>query len=86
MDRARQAGRSGAGRSGIVVVMKNWEGIAQANGLTLSARELDRLVGSLAALEETFRPLVKQLTPDLEPDLELHLSSEVAGEASGDGE
>ena len=66
--------------------MKNWEGIAQANGLTLSARELDRLVGSLAALEETFRPLVKQLTPDLEPDLELHLSSKVAGEASGDGE
>ena len=86
MDRARQAGRSGAGRSGIVVVMKNWAGIAQANGLTLSARELDRLVGSLAALEETFRPLVKQLTPDLEPDLELHLSGEVAREASGDGE
>ena len=78
MDRASQAGRSGAGRSGIVVVMKNWAGIAQANGLTLSARELDRLVGSLAALEETFRPLVKQLTPDLEPDLELHLSGEAA--------
>ena len=73
MDRARQAGRSG-----IVVVMKNWAGIAQANGLTLSARELDRLVGSLAALEETFRPLVQQLTPDLEPDLELHLSGEAA--------
>jgi hypothetical protein len=66
--------------------MKNWAGIAQVNGLTLSAGELDRLVGSLAALEETFRPLVKQLTPDLEPDLELHLSGEVAGEASGDGE
>ena len=69
-----------AGRSGIVVVMKNWAAIAQANGLTLSARELDRLVGSLAALEETLRPLVKQLTPDLEPDLELHLSGEAAGE------
>ena len=64
------------------MVMKNWAGIAQANGLTLSARELDRLVGSLAALEETFRPLVKQLTPDLEPDLELHLP----GVAAGDGE
>jgi hypothetical protein len=69
-----------AGRSGIVVVMKNWAGIAQANGLTLSAGELDRLTGPLAALEETFRPLVQQLTPDLEPDLELHLSSEAAGE------
>ena len=80
MDRASQAGRSGAGRSGIVVVMKNWAGIAQANGLTLSARELDGIVGPLAALEETFRPLVKQLTPEVEPDLELHLSSEAAGE------
>ena len=69
-----------AGRSGIVVVMKNWAGIAKANGLTLSAGELDRLTGPLAALEETFRPLVQQLTPDVEPDLELHLSSEAAGE------
>jgi hypothetical protein len=66
--------------------MKNWAGIAQANGLTLSARELDAIVGSLTALEETFRPLVKQLTPDLEPDPELHLSGEAAGEASGEGE
>ena len=47
MDRAPQAGRSA-----IVVVMKNWAGIAQANGLTLSAGELDRIVGPLAALEE----------------------------------
>ena len=78
MDRAGQAGRSGAGRSGIVEVMKNWAGIAQANGLTLSARELDGIVGPLAALEETFRPLVRQLTPDLEPDLELHLAAESA--------
>jgi hypothetical protein len=56
--------------------MKNWTSIAQAHGLALSARELDRLAESLAALEETFRPLVKQLTPDLEPDLELHLAGE----------
>jgi len=62
--------------------MKNWAGIAQAHGLTLTARELDRIVPPLAALEETFRPLVKQLTPDLEPDLELHL----AGEGTGEGE
>ena len=60
------------------MVMKNWAGIAQANGLTLSARELDGIVGPLAALEETFRPLVKQLTPDQEPDLELHLAAESA--------
>ena len=60
------------------MVMKNWAGIAQANGPTLSARELDGIVGPLAALEETFRPLVKRLTPDLEPDLELHLAAERA--------
>ena len=65
-----------AGRFAIVVVMKNWEAIAQAHGLALSAHELDRVAQPLAALEETFRPLVKQLTPDLEPDLELHLSGE----------
>jgi hypothetical protein len=56
--------------------MKNWTSIAQAHGLALSARELDRLAESLGALEGTFRPLVKQLTPDLEPDLELHLAGE----------
>ena len=71
MDRAPRARRFA-----IVVVMKNWVAIAQAHGLTLSARELDRIVQPLAALEETFRPLVKQLTPDLEPDLELHLAGE----------
>ena len=80
MDRAGQAGRSGAGRSGIVVVMNNWAGIGQANGLTLSAGELDAIVGPLTALEETFRPLVQQLTPDLEPDFELHLPGVGAGE------
>jgi hypothetical protein len=47
--------------------------MAEAAGLPLSARELDRIAAPLAALEETFRPLVQQLTPDLEPDLELHL-------------
>jgi hypothetical protein len=71
MDRAPQAGRFG-----IVVEMKNWSGIAQAHGLALSASELDRIAQPLAVLEETFRPLVKQLTPDLEPDLELHLAGE----------
>jgi hypothetical protein len=60
--------------------MKNWAGIAQASGLAVSAGEMDRIVGPLAALEETFRPLVQQLTPDMEPDLELHLAVEGAGE------
>jgi hypothetical protein len=33
----------------------------------LSARELDRIVQPLDSLEETFRPLVADLTPDVEP-------------------
>jgi hypothetical protein len=65
-----------AGRFGIVVLMKNWEAIAQAHGLNLSARDLERIVPPLAALEEVFRPLVKQLTPDMEPAVELHLDGE----------
>ena len=73
MDRAFQARRFD-----IVDVMKNWVGIAQAGGLDLPSRDLDRIVQPLAALEETFRPLAKQLTPDMEPDLELHIE--------GDGE
>ena len=58
------------------MVMKNWVAIAQAHGLALSGSELDRVTQPLAALEETFRPLLKQLTPDLEPDVELHLAGE----------
>jgi len=71
MDRAPQTGRSA-----IVVLMKNWVAIAQAHGLNLSARELDRIAQPLDALEETFRPLMQQLTPDAEPDLELHLGED----------
>ena len=71
MDRAFQARRFA-----IVNVMKNWVGIAQAHGLNLPARELERIAQPLAALEETFRPLVKRLTPEMEPDLELHIDGE----------
>jgi hypothetical protein len=53
--------------------MKDWVTIAKANGLDLSPREFDRLAQSLAALEETFRPLVADLTPDLEPASEFHI-------------
>jgi hypothetical protein len=56
--------------------MKDWKRIAEAHGLPLSARELDRIVPPLAALEETFRPLLAEVTPDLEPDIELHLTGD----------
>jgi hypothetical protein len=60
--------------------MKDWKRIAEANGLPLSARELDRIAPALAALEETFRPLIVQLKPNLEPDVELHLDADEDGE------
>ncbi len=49
--------------------MRDWKRIAEAHGLFLTARELDRIVPPLNALEETFRPLIASLTPDLEPDV-----------------
>lgn len=47
--------------------MKDWKAIARASGLEISGVELDRIVGPLDALEEAFRPLVKDLAADLEP-------------------
>jgi hypothetical protein len=47
--------------------VKNWKAIAKASGLEVSIEELDRIVGPLDALEETFRPLLKDLAVDLEP-------------------
>jgi hypothetical protein len=58
--------------------MKDWKRIAEAYGLDLTARELDRIAPPLAALEDTFRPLIHELTPDLEPDLELHLDGDLS--------
>jgi hypothetical protein len=56
--------------------MRDWKSIAQSHHLNLSPADLDRIAGPLAALEETFRPLLKSLTPGLEPDPELHLGGE----------
>jgi hypothetical protein len=56
--------------------MKDWNRIAEANNLPLTARELDRIAPALAALEETFRPLLRDLTPDLEPDFILRLDED----------
>lgn len=54
----------------------DWKNIAQAHGLNLPQHELDRIAGPLAALEQTFRPLVQALNPGDEPDPELHLVRE----------
>ena len=47
--------------------MKDWKAIAKANGLEVSGEELDRIVGPLAALEDSFRPLVQDLEAELDP-------------------
>jgi len=44
--------------------MRDWRAIAQAHGLT---QDLDRIAAPLNALEEAFRPLVRDLTPADEP-------------------
>jgi hypothetical protein len=56
--------------------MKDWKAIARALNPEIPATELDRIVAPLQALEETFRPLVKDLPPDLEPALELGAEEE----------
>jgi hypothetical protein len=47
--------------------MKNWRALAEAYGLDLPASQLDRIAPPLDALEEAFRPLVRDLTPGIEP-------------------
>lgn len=73
-----QAAECSARAWGIVDLMKDWKRIAEAYGIPLTAHELDRITPPLAALEETFRPLVQELTPDVEPALELHLDGDLS--------
>ena len=47
--------------------MKNWTALAEASGLDIPDREMERLIEPLNALEQAFRPLVNNLPPDLEP-------------------
>ena len=47
--------------------MKDWKALAQAKGLAIPAHEMDRIVAPLEALEATFRPLIRHLTPEMEP-------------------
>jgi hypothetical protein len=64
--------------------MKDWRAIAQANGLDLSARELDRIGPPLDALEEAFRPLVRDLTPGMEPSLTFSVEEDAAVSVEAD--
>lgn len=56
--------------------MKDWRALAQARGLAIPAHELDRIVAPLEALEETFRPLIRDLTPEMEPSISFRAEEE----------
>jgi hypothetical protein len=47
--------------------VKDWKAIARAHAIEVSDEELERIVGTLNALEEAFRPLTKDLPASLEP-------------------
>jgi hypothetical protein len=55
--------------------MKDWKAIAKASGIALVGKDLDGLTQPLEALEETFRPLAKDLSPDLEPSVEFRVEA-----------
>lgn len=50
-----------------MTLMKNWKAMAQARDLGIPGHDLERVLKPLESLEETFRPMVKDLTPDVEP-------------------
>ena len=56
--------------------VKDWTVIAKAAGLNIPAEELARIAAPLEALEETLRPLVKDLPPELEPAVEFRAEGE----------
>jgi hypothetical protein len=57
--------------------MRDWKAIAKASGSTLTGKDLDAVAQPLATLEETFRPLAKDLSPDLEPSVEFRVEADV---------
>ena len=57
--------------------MRDWKTIAKATGCPLTGTDLDRLTLPLETLEETFRPLAKDLSPDLEPSVQFRMEADV---------
>ena len=56
--------------------MRDWKAIAKASGSALTGKDLDALTIPLATLEETFRPLVKDLSSELEPSVEFRMEAD----------
>ena len=47
--------------------MRDWSLLAKGSGADIPDKELPRVAGPLKALEESFAPLAKSLTPGMEP-------------------
>ena len=56
--------------------MNDWKSIARATGVSSSETELDALTAPLISLEQTFRPLIRELTPDLDPAVAFNAEEE----------
>jgi hypothetical protein len=52
--------------------LKDWKAIAKGAGLELIGPDLDRIVQAQTALDEIFRPLLKDLGPEIEPATVFH--------------
>ena len=47
--------------------MKDWKAVAKGAGLDIPGPDLDRIAQALSHLDETFRPLLADLSPEIEP-------------------
>jgi hypothetical protein len=56
-----------------MAVMHNWELIARARGIDVSAEEMDRLTGVLDALEAAWAPLRELAPHETEPAIAYRL-------------
>ncbi len=56
--------------------MRDWKAAAKALIPDLPAPDADRISAPLDALEETFRPLARDLPPALEPDFTFQADEE----------
>jgi hypothetical protein len=62
-----------------LALMHNWELIARARGIDVSAEEMDRLTGVLDALEAAWAPLREIAPHQTEPAIVYRLSRQERG-------
>jgi hypothetical protein len=56
--------------------VRDWRAIARACGLEIPAKDFERIGPPLDALEESFRPLTRDLAPDLEPAVDFRVEDD----------